>query len=128
MSPPVARRSDVIKAGDMKNSNGFLRQRRPRTSSRRRTQLLAAFDRSGLSAAAFARQEGLCYTTFCAWRSRRPKPQASPAFVEVEMPAQAATTELCIEVGTHARLRLTSASQIELAVGFLHRFNALTSC
>ena len=102
----------------MKNSNGFVRQRRPRTSSRRRTQLLAAF----------ARQEGLCYTTFCAWRSRRPKTKASPAFVEVEMPAQAATTELCIEVGTHARLRLTSASQIELAVGFLHRFNALTSC
>ena len=112
----------------MKNSKRFPGQRRCRTTLRRRRQLLAAFDRSGLSAAAFARQEGLCYPTFCAWRYRRSKTKAAPAFIEVEMPAQAAATELCIEVGTHARLRLTSASQIELAVGFLHRFNALTSC
>ena len=112
----------------MKSSNGFPRHRRQRTPSSRRTQLLAAFDRSGLSAAAFARQQGIGYTTFCGWRYRQAKTKASPAFVEVEVPGPAAAVELLIEVGTHARLRLSSAAQMELAAGFLHRFNALASC
>jgi hypothetical protein len=43
----------------MKSLNGFARHRRRRTSPSRRTELLAAFDRSGLSAAAFARQQGI---------------------------------------------------------------------
>ena len=42
--------------------------RRSRTTSARRHQLLAEFDRSGLSAAAFAQQHHLAYTTFCRWR------------------------------------------------------------
>jgi hypothetical protein len=41
--------------------------RRARTSVARRRQLLAAFERSGLTAAAFARQHGIVYTTFCSW-------------------------------------------------------------
>ena len=112
----------------MKASNGSLRSRRRRTPPSRRTQLLAAFDRSGLSAAAFARQHGIGYTTFCGWRYRQAKTKASPAFVEVEVPGPAAAVELLIEVGAHARLRLSSAAQMELAAGFLHRFNALASC
>jgi len=112
----------------MKASNGSLRSRRRRTPPSRRTQLLAAFDRSGLSAAAFARQQGIGYTTFCGWRHRRAKAKALPAFVEVEVPTPAAAVELLIEVGPHARLRLSSAGQVELAVRFLHHFNAQTSC
>jgi hypothetical protein len=111
----------------MKNSNS-LRDRRRRTSPGRRSQLLAAFDRSGLSAAVFARQRGIGYSTFCGWRQRRAKTKASPAFVEVEVPELVATVELLIEVGTHTRLRLSSAAQMELAARFVHRFNALASC
>jgi hypothetical protein len=112
----------------MKSSNGSLRDRRQRTPPSRRTRLLAAFDRSGLSAAAFARRHGLGYTTFCGWRHRRAKTKAAPAFVEIEVPGSAAAVELLIEVGTHARLRLSSAGQVELAARFLHRFNALAAC
>lgn len=112
----------------MKSTNGFLRRRRQRTSPSRRTQLLTAFDRSGLSAAAFARQHGIGYTTFCGWRHRRAKAKASPAFVEVELSEPAAMAELLVEVGAHGRLHLTSAGQIDLAVRFLHHFNTLASC
>ena len=111
----------------MKNANGFPGHRRPRTPATRRLQLLAAFDRSGLSAAAFARQHGIPYPTFCGWRHRRAKTQPSPAFLEVEVAEPAAAVELWIEVGAHARLGLTSAGQVELAARFLHRFNALAS-
>jgi transposase-like protein len=80
-----------------------------------RARLLAAFERSGLSAAAFARQHGLNYTTFCGWRKRA---ERSPAFVQVELPATAAPA-LVVELGATARLRLTDAAQIPLAVALL---------
>lgn len=112
----------------MKKSNGFPRYRRQRIPSRRRTQLLAAFDRSGLSAAAFARQHGIGHTTFCGWRHRQTKAKASPGFIEVELPGPAAAVELLIEVGAHTRLRISSAGQVELAARFVHCFNAQASC
>ena len=60
--------------------------RTARTTAAERTQLLAAFERSGLSAAAFARQHALNYTTFCGWRQRQGKADPLPGFVEVELP------------------------------------------
>jgi transposase-like protein len=112
----------------MKASKSSPRHRRRRTDARRRTQLLAAFDRSGLSAAAFARQHGLHYTTFCGWRHRQAKARPSPGFVQVELPTPAAPVQLLIELGRSGRLRLSSASQIELAAQLLHRLNASPSC
>lgn len=112
----------------MKRSNRFPRPRRARTSPSQRAQLLAAFARSGLSAVAFARQQGISYTTFCGWRHRQAQPHNSPAFVEVELSEPATAVELWIELGAHARLRMTSAGQIELAARLLRRFNALASC
>ncbi len=111
----------------MKSLNGFGHYRR-RTPPRRRIQLLAAFDRSGLSAAAFARRHGIGYSTLCAWRHRQAQTKALPAFVEVEVPGPATTAELMIELGAQARLRISSPAQIELAAHFLHRFNALVTC
>jgi len=70
----------------MKSSDRFARCRHKRTDATRRARLLAAFDRSGLSAVAFARQHGLNYTTFCGWRQRRVKTKRSPGFVQVELP------------------------------------------
>jgi transposase-like protein len=111
----------------MKPSHRFPRYRR-RAAAQRRTQLLAAFARSGLSAAAFARRHGIRYTTFCGWRHRHTKTKPSTAFVQVELGEPTAPAELLIELGAHARLRITSAQQFELAAGLLRRFNASTPC
>jgi hypothetical protein len=112
----------------MKTSNGSPRHRARRTRADRRAQLLAAFDRSGLSAAAFTRQHGLNYTTFCGWRQRRAAAKPSPGFVQVELPAPAALDELVIELNARARMRITAASQIELAACLLQRLNPTASC
>src|SRR5438093_13333782 len=82
----------------------FLRSPRPlrQNTAARRAQVLRAFERSGLSAAAFARQYKLNYTTFCGWRYQA-KAQAPPAFVQVELPAASPAPELVIELGAQAR-------------------------
>lgn len=109
-------------------------QARPLSSARRRTdaaqreQLLAAFDRSGLSAAEFARQHRLNYTTFCGWRQRRAQAKGLPAFVQVEVAPPPAPAELLIEVGAAARIRLQSEGQIALAARLLHHLNAVGPC
>lgn len=108
----------------MKSSNGT--PHRKSTDPKQQAELLAAFDRSGLTAAAFARQQGLHYTTFCGWRQRRAK---SPAgFVEVELPALAKPVELTVELGAHARMRLTSGDQVDLAVRLIRALNAPAPC
>ena len=82
----------------------------------RRTQLLAQFDRSGLSAAAFARRRGLRYSTFCGWRQRQTKAGPGSGFVQVELPCSDPPAGLVIELGPSARMRLTDAHSIALAV------------
>ena len=95
-----------------------------------RTQLLAAFERSGESAAAFARQHQLKYTTFCAWRQQwaRTKAAAAPAFVQVEVAAPIAPAELVIELGAGVRLCLHSPSQLALAAQFIQTLHASRPC
>ena len=101
--------------------------RRRRTSPQQRSALLAAFERSGLSAAAFARQQGLRYTTFCNWRQRQAR-SPGPAFVEIEVMARPRPVELLIEIGAQARVRLNSPAQSELAARLLHHLHTLGSC
>jgi transposase-like protein len=110
----------------MKTTKGFAR--RPRTSLARRTQLLAKFERSGLSAAAFARRHGLHYTTFCGWRQRQAKAETGPGFVQVELPAPDPPAGLVIELGPWVRMRLTDASSIALAAQLLQAVCAPRSC
>jgi hypothetical protein len=81
-----------------------------------------------LSAAAFARRHGIGYTTFCGWRHRPAKANPSPAFVQVELSESIAPVELLLELGAHARLRLSSVGQIELAARLLHRLHAPAAC
>jgi len=126
--PPIAPPFVVVKIWGMKKSIGSPRHRAPRTESTRRTELLAAFARSGLSAAAFARQHGIQYTTFCGWRRRRDQGGASPAFVQVELPEPASPVEVVIELGATARLRLTTATQIPLAVRLLQILHSSGPC
>ena len=110
----------------MKTSKGFAR--RPRTIPARRTQLLAKFDRSGLSAAVFARRHGLRYSTFCGWRRRQAKAEPVPSFVQVELPSPVPPAGLVIELGPSARMRLTDASSIALAAHLLQALSAPTPC
>jgi len=94
------------------------RRRAARTDAAQRAQLLAAFDCSGLSAAEFARQQRVHYTTFCAWRRQRDQAKTSPPFVKVELALPAKPAELVLEVGV-ARLRLVSEAQLSLAARLL---------
>lgn len=111
----------------MRQPNSPSRARR--STATERAQLLAAFDRSGLSSAAFARKHHLNYTTFCGWRQRRSPVAAAPAFVEVEVPPPPAPpVELLIELGGSARLRVASASQLELAARLIQTLNACAAC
>ena len=112
----------------MKTKKAFPQHRSARPDAARRAQLLGTFDRSGLSAAAFARQQGLNYTTFCGWRAHRAKSQTTPAFVQVEVAAPAPPVELVIEVGPHTRLRVRSEGQMVLAAQLLRHLNTPGAC
>jgi len=112
----------------MKIYNGSPRHRQRVTPASRRAQLLAAFDRSRLSAAAFARRHGIGYSTLCAWRHHQAKTKPSPGFVQVEVSEPIAPVELVIELGAQARVRVTSDRQIELAVRLIERFNTPAAC
>jgi hypothetical protein len=98
-----------------------------RTTSSERAKLLSAFDRSGLSAAAFAREQQINYTTFCGWRQRREKAPA-PDFIEVEMPEPGVSSELVVEVGAKIRLRISCADQVALAAELLTRLAQEEAC
>ena len=110
----------------MKTTNRFTR--RPRTTLARRAQLLAKFDRSGLSAAVFARRHGLPYSTFCRWRQRQTKAEPAPGFVQVELPCSDPPAGLVIELGPSARISLTEAHSIALAARLLQALCAPTPC
>jgi hypothetical protein len=112
----------------MKQHRVSQKRRAPRTDAARRAQLLTTFDRSGLSAADFARRQGVHYTTFCGWRQRRDRGQSSPGFVQVEIPEATPPEELVIEWGGTARLRLTSEAQIPLAARLLQACNVARPC
>jgi transposase-like protein len=103
-------------------------RRRERLSAAQRLQVLAEFERSGLSAAAFARQQGIGYSTLCAWRQRQSKAEPTHGFLEVEVGAPSTPGELWIELGPPVRLRLTSAAPIAWAAQLLHHLNALVAC
>jgi len=80
-----------------------------------------------MSAAAFARQRKINYTTFCGWRQQR-RVAESPQFVQVEVSPSAVSAELVIELGPQARLRIGAASQIALAAQLLQSFNGCRPC
>ncbi len=96
---------------------------RRRFTATEREQLLTEFDRSGLTAAAFARERQITYTTLCHWRHQRARGKRV-AFAEVEIVPQPVVEPLIIEFGSHARLRLSSPAQLELAATLLKHFQA----
>ena len=62
---------------------------RVHVSAQRRGELLAEYDRSGLSAPKFAALSGIKYQTFAGWLHRRRKEAASAAIMTRPAPAKA---------------------------------------
>lgn len=57
-----AAETELIETGEQRDALG-----RRRTPVARRVELLTAYRQSGLTQKAFARREGITYTTFCCW-------------------------------------------------------------
>jgi len=104
---------------------------RMRTSKERREQLLAEFDRSGLSGARFAKMAGIKYPTFAGWlhvRRReegtgRPAGKGRKRVTWVEAVPQAAAT-LRVELPGGAWMALGSAEQARTAALLLRELAA----
>jgi transposase-like protein len=112
----------------MKRSRGGHRRRRRQTPPEQRAQLLAEFERSGLSAATFAREHGIGYSTLYSWR-RHPAPAAvAPGFVQVELPSGPTPVEVAVEIGTQIRMRMPCTDPVQWVADLVQRLNAFKSC
>ena len=84
----------------------------------RRSELIAAYQTSGLTQVAFARREGIKYSTFTAWlqsRRRAGQPSSSAAspplrFLEASAPSDWSGLEVTLPDGT--RVRGASAREV----------------
>ncbi len=74
--------AEVVETGEVRDAHG-----RRRVARGQRLAALAAFRKSGISMAAFARREGLNYSTFAGWviKEGKPAPAIAPiAFAQVQ--------------------------------------------
>lgn len=105
---------------------------RAQYSQEYKAKVLAAFEQSGMSAAAFAEQCGVKYPTFASWVTKarkkkdhpgepRPSAQAiaNPAFLIAEVPAHNNSASLQVELAGGAVLKITDPSQLPLATALL---------
>ena len=97
--------------------------RRGPKAAARRERLLAEFKRSGLSAYAFSKRHAVAYTTLIQWLKRSSPVFKDSSFAEVKLPATA-PEPLILELGSNARLRLTSSTQLPLAVQMIKLLQA----
>lgn len=117
-----AAETELIETGEQRDALG-----RRRTPLQRREELLAAYRQSGLTQKAFARREGITYTTFCSWaqterrkgklpvapagrKRRRMQGMAPVRFVEAALAPASAPLEVRLPDGT--LLRGGSASEL----------------
>jgi transposase-like protein len=101
---------------------------RGRTSPEQRDAFLAAFDRSCMSGAAFARLHGIRYSTFAHWRQKRKQQQQStedspsPAalFEEVEVrPSDSSNADLKIDLPGGASVTVSRPEQFPMVTALL---------
>ncbi len=90
---------------------------RVRTSKEQRCGILAVFERSGVSAAEFAKQNGIKYSTFAGWlqRHRRTKPKGQPPIMRLLEAVVEQTEGSAVSPVSMVVLRLRGGAQIELA-------------
>jgi transposase-like protein len=118
--------TELIETGEKRDALG-----RRHTPRERRTELLAAYRASGLTQSAFARREGITYSTFCTWaQTERRRGELPPApagrkrrrrvgppavrFAEVRLPAVPAPVP-GLEVRLPDGTLLRGGSAVELA-------------
>jgi transposase-like protein len=97
---------------------------RVRTSKEQRRVILAEFARSGLSAAGFARQTGLKYSTFALWVQRyrrRPRPErkAPLRLLEAVVTPSPTSPPVLLHWPGGARLEFREASQVPLVAALV---------
>lgn len=92
--------AELVDSGEKRDLSG-----RKLTGEARRTALLAAYDRSGLTQRVFAAREGVSYHTLVTWLGRRREQlgaktgAAAVRFAEVRMPRSSASLEVCLPNG-----------------------------
>lgn len=102
---------------------------RVRTSKAQQCSILAEFERSGVSAAEFAKQSGIKYSTFAGWlqRRRRAKPKGQPpamrlleAVVEqAQGGAVSSAAAVIVHLADGSRIEITDLKQIPLAAALV---------
>jgi transposase-like protein len=97
---------------------------RVRTSKEQRRLILAEFERSGISAARFAQQAGLKYSTLAGWVQRHRRSQRHPRaakmrLLEAVIGPAAATSGLVVHLPGGARVEIAQASQVSLAAALV---------
>ena len=98
---------------------------RVRTSREQRRLILAEFERSGMSAAQFARQTGLKYSTLAYWvqhhrRRRRPARRSPLRLLEAVVAPSPSAATLQVLLPGGARLEIREAGQVPLAAALVH--------
>ena len=97
---------------------------RVRTSKEQRRVILAEFARSGLSAAGFARQTGLKYSTFALWvqryrRTKRPGRKPPLRLLEAVVTPSPASPAVLLHLPGGAQVELREASQVSLVAALV---------
>jgi transposase-like protein len=79
---------------------------------REREEVIAAYERSGMTQREFAQREGIKFHTFTGWLKRY-RPQAGkPAFAEVRMAKPTPRSELVVSLPSGLVVRGTEAAQM----------------
>lgn len=98
---------------------------RVRTSKEQRRRLLAELERSGMSAAQFARRTGLKYSTLAGWvqrsrRTKRPARRSPLRLLEAVLTPSPSTPGLTVLLPGGARLEVREAGQVPLVAALVH--------
>ena len=89
-------------------------------SRQQRLELLHQYERSGLSASAFAKQNGIHPTTFNHWKRKSLVDDSASAstpkgFIEVGLPSFPNTSALSLRYRDWLEIRVTQSSQVDWA-------------
>lgn len=110
--------TELVETGETRDRLG-----RKITPWERREELVAAWRQSGLTQAAFARREGVQYSTFASWvqEARRHGGSAAPQaakvrFAEAHVPGVASTPKVEVHLSDGTVVRGTSAREVAMVV------------
>jgi transposase-like protein len=109
--------TELVETGERRDRIG-----RRITPAARREELVEAWRSSGLTQAAFARREGIIYSSFAAWvqaarrQPRRRRVGGSVRFVEAKLPVANPVAPLEVRLPDGTSVRGTSAAELAALV------------